>query len=87
MTTHNPTYNPQFQNIGKSGNIYTGTNAVRLAMQGKMREAVDYLFDEYNDMFPRERWAMVNDVPDRKRRNRLAKLVRRKEWLVRYWNS
>lgn len=68
-----------WQNIGRRKK-YTGSNPVGFAMEGRMATALELLFDPYfNPMTHQERWALVNDVPDRKRRNRLAKLVRRKE--------
>lgn len=68
-----------YQNVGRREK-YTGSNPVGFAMEGRMVDALDILFDQYfYALSPNERWALVNDVPDRKRRNRLAKLVRRRE--------
>jgi len=66
-----------FRTIGKQ-HTYTGTNPVQFALDGKTAAAVELLFSEFHELTQKEIWDVVNDVPNRKRRNRLAKLVRRK---------
>jgi len=65
-----------YKTIGKQ-HTYVGTNPVQLALDGKMREAVELLHSEFHALTKKEIWQCVNDVPNRKRRNRLAKLIRR----------
>jgi hypothetical protein len=62
--------------IGKQ-HSYTGTTPVQLALDGEMTAAVELLCSEFYDLTHTDIWEIVNDVPNKRRRNRLAKLVRR----------
>jgi hypothetical protein len=63
--------------IGKSGQQYSGTTPILLALQRRHREAAAMIADPFHDLSTRERASVINDIPSRHSRRRIRKLVRR----------